>query len=409
MDGIRFIHTADLHLDSHFQGLSHLPKELFSRIQESTFKAFETIVDEAIHHHVDFMIIVGDLYDGEDRSIKAQARLRKQMLRLKNAGISAFITHGNHDHLSGNWLALELPDNVHIFKEEVEMIPFITKDGKKVYLYGFSYPERHVAEKKINDYKKIDGADFHIGLLHGHWENGGSDHQPYAPFSIQELLKKEMDYWALGHIHKRQTLHTEPYIVYPGNIQGIYRKERLEKGCYTVNLYSSGAAQLDFIPVAPIKWEQLKIETKEDMTFSQFYHEFERQHDQRLRNEKQGVLLEIHIEEIQKLPLEIVKKIDNGEFLEMLQDGITFDESFIWPYKINRAGESQQSHIADRTFVNMLEMSIDDVALNDQFEKALSSLYSHTYGSRYLTHISEQEKQALIEDAKQLILKQLTV
>lgn len=229
MEEIRFIHTADLHLDSPFLGLSHIPKKVFSRIQESTFIAFERVIDAALERAVDFIVVVGDLFDGEDRSIKAQARLRRQLERLNEAEITAFISYGNHDHLAGNWLTLDMPNNVHIFNDEVETVLFTAENGVKVHLYGFSYPERHVFERKVKTYQKKDGADLHIGLLHGQCDGASTLHQPYAPFSIRELLQKEMNYWALGHIHQTQILHTDPYIVYPGNIQGRHRKEAGKK------------------------------------------------------------------------------------------------------------------------------------------------------------------------------------
>ena len=109
MKDISFIHCADLHLDSPFKGLSILPEGLFRRLKESTFLSFQRIVKEAMEREVDFVLISGDLYDGEDRSIKAQARMKKQMELLGEKGIQVFIIHGNHDHLNGNWLKIELP------------------------------------------------------------------------------------------------------------------------------------------------------------------------------------------------------------------------------------------------------------------------------------------------------------
>src|SRR5690554_693454 len=122
MNDITFIHTADLHLDSPFLSHRELPASLFERIQDSTFKALERLVDAAIDLEVDFVLMVGDLYDGEDRSIKAQSRLRKQLVRLQKANIRVFITHGNHDHLAGKWLTFDMPDNVYVFPSNVEMV-----------------------------------------------------------------------------------------------------------------------------------------------------------------------------------------------------------------------------------------------------------------------------------------------
>ena len=296
MKKIHFIHTADLHLDSPFLNLKHLPKDLFEKIQESTFKAFENVIDAAIEKDVDFVLIVGDLYDGEDRSIKAQARLKGQMERLQRANINAFIIHGNHDHLSGNWITLDLPENVYIFKNQVEMVPFSTKENCKVHLYGFSYPNRHVADRKVNDYQKIGEADFHIGLLHGFYEGSSSNHYQYAPFTKEELLQKKMDYWALGHIHKRQILHkNDPFIVYPGNIQGRNRNEQGVKGCYSVALSTSAINQIEFIPTSVMEWKTLEMDCHGVMELTDLYSKYISEIRSIADTTDQSVMLDVHL------------------------------------------------------------------------------------------------------------------
>ncbi|GAE46065.1 metallophosphoesterase family protein [Mesobacillus boroniphilus] len=240
MKQVKFLHTADLHLDSPMVGLRHLPKVIFHRLQESTFTALKNITDAAIKHEVDFVVIAGDLYDAEDRSIRAQAVLRNEMVRLADKGIKVYGIHGNHDHLGAKSVMIDFPDNVHFFSDQVAKADFTKHDGTLVHLYGFSYPERHVMERWIEKYEKIDGADFHVGLLHGHFE-GVSDHGKYASFRLSELIEKDYDYWALGHIHKREFLSQQPYVVYPGNPQGRNRKELGEKGAYIVKLTEAGA------------------------------------------------------------------------------------------------------------------------------------------------------------------------
>src|SRR5690606_38326221 len=101
-------------------------------------------------------------------------------------------------HLDGNWTHLPLPENVHIFSHNVEVVQYLNTHGTAVHLYGFSYPKRHVFERMIDQYMKVEGADFHIGILHGHCE-GSSIHGKYAPFKQKDLAEKGFDYWALGH------------------------------------------------------------------------------------------------------------------------------------------------------------------------------------------------------------------
>lgn len=133
MEPIKFIHAADLHLDSPMVGLKDLPDFIFERLKESTFRSFMKLIDVAISEKVDFVIIAGDLYDASDRSIKAQNILREQMLRLHKAGIRAFIVHGNHDHLGGEWIKLTMPENVFMFGET----PEVTRFQKRIRLFIF--------------------------------------------------------------------------------------------------------------------------------------------------------------------------------------------------------------------------------------------------------------------------------
>lgn len=151
MKQISFIHAADLHLDSPMAGLKHLPAELFNRTKESTFTSLQKLTQTAIRLQVDFVIIAGDVFDGEDRSLKAQSRFRKEMLKLEAEGIPVYVVHGNHDHLNGSWVHLDMPKNVYVFPSEVETMKLTTKSGEIVHLYGFSYPVRHVVDRKITE------------------------------------------------------------------------------------------------------------------------------------------------------------------------------------------------------------------------------------------------------------------
>lgn len=426
---IHFIHTADLHLDSPFLGLKNVPTDLFKRIQNSTFQAFETLIDEAIERDVDFIVIVGDLFDGEDRSIKAQARLRQQMVRLEQVGIHVFISHGNHDHLSGSWLNLDMPSNVHIFTEEVSCIPFTTKKGLNVHLYGFSYPTRHVTKRKVSEFIKEGEADFHIGLLHGHCESSRSEHQPYAPFSIQELLQKQMDYWALGHIHKSEILHKDPYIVYPGNPQGRHKNEKGKKIGYEVVMNVEGETSLQAIPTSVIQWESLDIRCVEGMSFTDLYTKCVTEMENILNKEKCSVLLEIILKDSgpqeagqdgiatgngdlsrsSSLSSAIKQRIENGEFLEMLQEGVERGLLFIWPYKISTEEEiSHKVSFEDPTFWNLLNQTISDYKL-EEIDDSLSTLYTHVYASRYLSPLTDTMKAKLLVEAQNLISERFVV
>ncbi|HCF53736.1 MAG TPA: DNA repair exonuclease, partial [Bacillus sp. (in: Bacteria)] len=231
MKQVKFIHAADLHLDSPFKGMEmNVGQSVWERMKQSTFESFERIVDKAIQERVDFVLLAGDLYDAETRSLRAQVFVREQMKRLSQYDIPVFIIHGNHDHLGGSWAAIEFSENVHVFTEPyVEEKSFYKNGELLASIYGFSYLQQAVTDNMTAQYTKMSDAPFHIGMLHGSVE-GDAEHNRYAPFQIRELKEKQFDYWALGHIHKREILSEEPYIIYPGNIQGRHRKETGEKG-----------------------------------------------------------------------------------------------------------------------------------------------------------------------------------
>ena len=264
MKSINFIHAADLHLDSPFVGLKQMPDPILGELRAASFRAFQHIIREAIIRKVDFILLAGDLYDGANRNLRTQILFRKEMERLQQHDIQVYIIHGNHDHLGGDWISLQQPDNVHVFGSECEVKEY-TKQETKVFIYGYSYPSQRVVDRIIKSYHKKEGADYHIGMLHGNVE-GESEHSSYAPFSVEELVEKEFDYWALGHIHKRQELLGSPPIIYPGNTQGRHRKESGLKGCYYVSL-SGKHADLQFIPTSQIIWEAVKVELQEDESF----------------------------------------------------------------------------------------------------------------------------------------------
>ena len=121
MKQISFIHAADLHLDSPMVGLKHLPANILSRVRESTFVALQKLTMAAIDQQVDFVILAGDLFDGEDRSLRAQSRFRAEMLKLFEKDIPVYVIHGNHDHLNGSWVHLDMPANVFIFTSKTEV------------------------------------------------------------------------------------------------------------------------------------------------------------------------------------------------------------------------------------------------------------------------------------------------
>ncbi|ECB9648923.1 exonuclease SbcCD subunit D [Listeria monocytogenes] len=395
MKEIQFLHMADLHLDSPFIGLSTLPQPLFSAIQESTFQSLERITTVAIKEAVDFVLIAGDIYDSEDQSVRAQARFAKEMKRLEAANIPVFMIHGNHDFIEKHKEKLALPSNVHVFSEQVEVMSHKTATGVSVNIYGFSYNERHIRSSRVGEYKIQGDADFHIALLHGSEVSSSEEHDVYAPFRVQEISKKGFDYWALGHIHKRQLLAESPSIYYPGNIQGRNRKESGEKGASIITL-SEASTTIDFIGTSPIIWEEAVITLPENSEINAFYRE-----TTKLLESYQGRSHSYFLHIIVKM--ENKQKIDTNDWLQMLQEEVEItDNTFVWVHKltteITNQSNSQtwyESHLAGEEIKHSFETLQDESA----FYQAVEALYLESGVSRYLDDLSEIDRERILHDA----------
>src|SRR5699024_6005222 len=270
-DSITFIHAADLHLDSPFKGLKKLPADIFNDIKQSTISALDQLVNHAIVKQVDFVLIVGDLYDNERQSLKAQIHLRTAFERLQEHDIDVFLSYGNHDYILGNPYRVRYPENVHIFQEETVTYFTYEKDSNPLaQIYGFSYHNRAVQMNKTSEYEvQNKQIPFHIATLHGS-VHVNTLHDPYAPYSLTNLQTKPFDYWALGHIHERAELATTPTIIYPGNTQGRHRNEQGEKGCYLVEMTPTNTSY-NFIPLQAMQF----IEYNMDVTHSKTIHDLE--------------------------------------------------------------------------------------------------------------------------------------
>lgn len=258
----RFLHAADLHLDSRFAGLAQLPQAIRSYLRESTFAALGRLVGVAVEEKVDFVVISGDVYDVSDASLQGQLRFHEALKELGAHGIRVYLIHGNHDPLDGPRLNMELPEHVTLFGagEPGQAVACRRSDGREVAVVsGISYPTAKVTENTALRFNRKPGSSlFHIALLHGNVD-GDLQHETYSPCSRKDLIGRGFDYWALGHIHKRSILHEHPPIVYPGNIQGRSVKETGPKGCYVVEVDTEGNARLQFHELDSVRWQVREI------------------------------------------------------------------------------------------------------------------------------------------------------
>lgn len=258
MPNFSFVHAADLHLDSPFAALNVDNPDLASILHSATFEAFDRVIQLCLEEQVDFLLVAGDVYDGSDRSLRAQVKFRDGLQRLHEAGIRSFVIHGNHDPLDGWSSTLEWPSGVHVFGEHLETTE-VKRDGSLLArVQGISYPKRDERRNLSLLFHPTDSA-FHIALLHA---NVGSDtgHEPYAPCTLEDLMKSQMDYWALGHVHSQRVLSAHlPFVVYPGNTQGRNIKETGEKGCYLVKVGEDKEVELEFRATDVIRWTTYEL------------------------------------------------------------------------------------------------------------------------------------------------------
>lgn len=397
-NSITFLHAADLHLDSPFKGISDVPEQVFQTMRESTFKAFNELIQTAIEKQVNFVLLVGDLFDEKKQSLKAQLHLREGFLRLQENEIDVFLSYGNHDYIKGNEYPITYPDNVHVFPDEnVTTIPYKEKGKNLANIYGFSYVNRDVRENKAEQFT-IDKNQigYHIAMLHGSL-HGNQEHNPYAPFRLEDLQGEAFDYWALGHIHKRNVIQTEPPVIYPGNIQGRHRKESGPKGCYYVKMDSTGA-ELQFIPLQHVTILDYEIDIRNYETIAQIKTALIKK-----LKENQSELELIHLtfisDEEQAEVLGLHKRLD--ELVDIINETLLNETywKYIYDCKINIVDEGRIN--VDSFFMKEIKEAVKNI----DYEEIIDDLYSHPQAKKQL-QISDEEK--IIEQAIEYVTEEMS-
>jgi DNA repair exonuclease SbcCD nuclease subunit len=287
MKPFSFIHTADLHLDSPFAGLRQVDGSVASLIKDATFRAFNNVVDLALLHKVDFVLVAGDVYDGSDRSLRAQLKFADGLKTLAQAGIRSFVCHGNHDPLDGWSASLRWPEGVHIFGPELESIPLALGGEDVAVVHGISYPKSQIDEDFGKDFRRQGSHPFQIGLFHC---SLGRDpaHETYAPRTMEELVSADLDYWALGHVHTYRVLKDgHPFIAYPGNTQGLHIREPGPRGCLVVQVDGQGTVKASFEATDAVRWLSKELRINDLETEADLIEALERSCDE-IRHEAQG-------------------------------------------------------------------------------------------------------------------------
>lgn len=254
---MRFIHAADIHLDSPLRGLGSYDDMPVDTLRGASRAAFTRLVDEALSLTVDFMVIAGDLYDGDWKDHNTGVYFARQMGRLRNAGIPVYVLHGNHDAESIMTRRLSLPDNVHVFSAD-KPGTFIN-EAHKVALHGQSFPQAAVTDNMAAAYPAPLAGHFNIGVLHTALE-GNAQHASYAPCSLEQLQARGYQYWALGHVHEFQIFPGRAPVVFPGNLQGRHIREQGPRGAVLVSCRDGAVESIERLEVDVLRWHALRVD-----------------------------------------------------------------------------------------------------------------------------------------------------
>ena len=255
----RFIHTADIHLDSPLRGLAHYPNAPVDRLRGATRTAFTELVSTAIEEAVDFMVIAGDLYDGTWQDHNTGLFFCQEMGRLQRAGIPVHVLRGNHDAENKMTRTLPVPPNVRWFASRQPETVTLTVRGRPVALHGQSFKDRDTTDNLASRYPAPLPGHYNIGVLHTALE-GNAEHASYAPCSLAELHARGYDYWALGHVHEHRVFEGPCPVVFPGNLQGRSIRETGRRGAVLVTVDDAGRTSVDRLLVDVLRWEHVEVD-----------------------------------------------------------------------------------------------------------------------------------------------------
>jgi DNA repair protein SbcD/Mre11 len=253
-----FIHAADLHIDSPLAALGRKNAEAAAFFAQAGRRAVQALVDEAIGSKTAFLIIAGDVFDGDWTDVSTGLFFMRELVKLERANIPVFMLRGNHDAASRMSKGLTWPNNVREFSprkaESVEL------EDLRTMLHGRGFPDRAVEQGFVAGYPQRRDGWLNIGVLHTSLDGSRKGHDPYAPCSIAELKNFGYDYWALGHIHQAEIVARDPWIVYPGNLQGRSVRELGAKGAMRVAVDDGRIADVQPIDIAPARWAHVEVD-----------------------------------------------------------------------------------------------------------------------------------------------------
>ncbi len=252
----KFVHIADTHLDSAVKSSAENQQLVFDEM----IKAFEAAVNLCINENCNAMLIAGDLFDDKKLSFKTELMIRENFQRLNRKHISVYYCLGNHDPKSSEIHRFKLGDNVHIFENE-EPVSYEVKDidnNLVGIVTGVGYSSRHTNKNLSKNFKEPKNKNVpNVAIMHTSLDIGAE--KVYAPCTYNDLKESFYDYWALGHIHKREVYDEGVPAIFPGCTCGRDFGETGPKGAYLVTL-DNKSVRYEFIDLAGIEWHDIEAD-----------------------------------------------------------------------------------------------------------------------------------------------------
>lgn len=417
MTSFRFVHAADLHLDSPFIGIGgRVPESVLRRLRDSTFTAFDRLVRLCIDEQVDFLCIAGDVFDLADRSLRAQSYFQKRMRELAQHGIRVYVIHGNHDPADGGIAPLDWPDNVHFFSAQtVEAVPFVKEGRELARIYGRSYPTAKFMKPVVNDYHRESDVPFAIGLLHTNLDGGDPSHDNYAPCAKKDLLNKGFDYWALGHIHQSKVINErEPCIVYAGNTQGRSVKECGAKGCYLVEVHDGEVTAVTFYETDDVRWHEIELNVTGVETLQHVLDRIQ-QVLQRIADssERHASIVRLNVSGVTSVHEQLKPVANVWELLEPYLEDLLQMDHWVLLESIRIQTQpliSRETLLAGEGFLSDYLRLIEDVAAQpEQLDaikaEVLAEVFTHREARKYLDELTNDDVRELLNEVQDMTIR----
>lgn len=412
----RFIHAADIHLDSPLRGLSRYESAPAESIRDACRRAFENLVNLAIEEKVSFVLLAGDLYDGDWKDYSTGIFLSQQMGRLGKHNILVFTVAGNHDAANRMTKALDSPTNMKTLS--TRKVETIKLDDLSVAIHGRSFGTQHVDENLAVGFGTAEKGLFNIGLLHTSLD-GREDHAVYAPCSVDDLRSKGYQYWALGHIHKQEFVSEDPWIVFPGCIQGRHIKEAGAKGCVLVTVEDNTVSTAEKCSLDVLRWVECVVDLTDAAEMRDVLERTRKSIEiERTSADGRPMAMRIRLEGSTSISDEIAAYPERLEQqIKALGAEIAGDE--LWIERIENAAVGKlelESALSDDSIFGKLLKDIlatpdnpDEISgLKDVIADLRQKIPSEAFGADSILNLDEnQTVERLVEEAKHMLVGRL--